>query len=119
MLYRCLSLRSVEYCTGLFVWGLEVCVHLVVGGVCVAQVHGGGLRCWGLCAFVIKSVRRLWVFSVVVVLDSGNGRVVLLQYFSLLFIYKFLHTRVYEWVVVWRAVAWVPCTVRMVPCDWF
>ena len=24
-------------------WGLEVCVHLVVGGVCVAEVCGGGL----------------------------------------------------------------------------
>ena len=34
MLYRCLSVQSMEYCTGLFVWGLEVCVHLVVGGVC-------------------------------------------------------------------------------------
>ena len=29
----------MEYCTGLFVWGLEVCAHLVVGGACVA----GGL----------------------------------------------------------------------------
>ena len=28
----CLSVRSMEYCTGLFVWGLEVCAHLVVGG---------------------------------------------------------------------------------------
>jgi len=36
--------RSVDYCTGLFVWGLEVCAHLVVGGVCVAEVRGGGLR---------------------------------------------------------------------------
>jgi len=48
------------------VWGLEVCAHLVVGGVCVAEVRGGGLRCWGFCVFVIKSLRRLWVFSVVV-----------------------------------------------------
>ena len=62
----CLSVRSMEYCTGLFVWGLEVRAHLVVGGVCVAEVHGRGLRCWGLCEFVIKSLRRLWVFSVVV-----------------------------------------------------
>jgi len=28
-------MRFMEYCTGLFVWGLEVCVYLVVGGVCV------------------------------------------------------------------------------------
>ena len=40
--------------------------------VCVAEVCGGGLRCWGgVCVFVIKSLRRLWVFSVVVRLDSG------------------------------------------------
>ena len=45
---------SMEYCTGLFVWGLEVCAHLVVVGVCVAEVHGRGLRCWGLCVFVIQ-----------------------------------------------------------------
>ena len=25
---------SMEYCTGLFVWGLEVCAQLVVGGLC-------------------------------------------------------------------------------------
>jgi len=62
----CLSVRSTGYCTGLFVWGLEVCAHLVVGGVCVAEVCGGELSCWGLCVFVIKSVCRLWVFSVVV-----------------------------------------------------
>jgi len=47
VLHRCLSVRSVEYCTGLFVCGLEVCAHLVVGGVCVAEVRGGGLRYWG------------------------------------------------------------------------
>ena len=35
-------------CTGLFVWGLEVCADLVVGGVCVVGVRGGGLRCWGV-----------------------------------------------------------------------
>jgi len=58
------------------VWGLVVCAHLVVGGVCVAEVRGRGLRCWGLCEFVIKSVHRLWVFSVVVRSDSGNGCVV-------------------------------------------
>jgi hypothetical protein len=63
---RGVSVRSMEYCTSLSVWGLEVCAHLVVGGVCVAEVRGGGLRCWGLCVFVIKSLRRLWVFSVVV-----------------------------------------------------
>ena len=40
-------MRSMEYCTGLFVCGLEVCAHLV-GGVCVAEGCGGGLRCWGL-----------------------------------------------------------------------
>jgi len=37
-----LSVRSVEYCTGLFVWGREVSAHLVVGGVCVTEVRGGG-----------------------------------------------------------------------------
>ena len=41
--------------------------------VCVAEVRGGGLGCWGLCVFVIKSLRELCVFSVVVRLDSGNG----------------------------------------------
>ena len=66
MLYGCLSVRSVEYCKGLFLWGMEVCVHLVVGGVCVVGVRGGGLRGWGLCVFVIESLHRLWVFSVVV-----------------------------------------------------
>ena len=69
-------MRSMEYCTGLLVCGLEVCAHLIVEGVCVAEVRGGGLRCWGMCAFVIKCVHRLWVFSVVVRLDSGNGCVV-------------------------------------------
>ena len=54
-----INARSVEFCTGLFVWGLEVCAHLIVGGLCVAEVCGGGLRCWGLCVFVIKSLRRL------------------------------------------------------------
>ena len=44
--------------------------------VCVAEVRGGGLRCWELCVFVIKSLRRLWVFSVMVGLDSGNWCVV-------------------------------------------
>jgi len=46
--------RSMECNTGLFVWGLEVCAHRVVGGVCVAEVRGGALSCWGLCALVIK-----------------------------------------------------------------
>ena len=69
-------MRSMEYCAGLFVWGLEVCDHLVVGGMFVAEVRSGGLRCWGLCAFVIKCLPRLWVFSVVVRLDSGNGCVI-------------------------------------------
>jgi len=45
--------------------GLEVCAHLVVGVVCVVGVCGGCLRCWGLCAFVIKSLRRLWALSAV------------------------------------------------------
>jgi len=58
------------------VWGLEVCAHLVVGGVCVAEVRVGGLRCWGLYVFVIKCLCRLWVYSVVVRLDSGSGCVV-------------------------------------------
>ena len=62
----------MEDCTGLFVWGLEVCAHLVVEGVCVAGVRGGGLRCWGLRVFVIESLRRLWVFSVVVGLHLGE-----------------------------------------------
>jgi len=69
-------MRSMEYCTGLFVWGPEVCAFVVVGGVCLAEVLGGGLRCWGLCVCVIKSPCRLWVFSVVIRLDSGNGCVV-------------------------------------------
>jgi len=56
--------RSMEYCTGLFVWGLVICTHLVVGGVYVAEVRGGGLGCWGLCVFVIKSLLKLWVFGV-------------------------------------------------------
>jgi len=73
----CLSVRSMEYCTGLFVWGLEVCAHLVVGGVCVAGVRGGGLRCWGLCVFVIEFLRGLCMLSVVVRLDRGNGCVVI------------------------------------------
>jgi len=42
-------MRSMEYYTGVFVWGLEVCALLVVGGVCVVEVRGRGLRCWGLC----------------------------------------------------------------------
>jgi len=60
----------------MFVWGLVVCAQLFVGWVCVAEVHGGSLKCWRLCVFVIKSLRRMWVFSVVVRLESGNGCVV-------------------------------------------
>jgi len=55
---------SMEYCVG-------------TGGLCspgcgrgrgesLAEVRGGGLRCWGLCSFVIKCLRGLWVFSVMV-----------------------------------------------------
>jgi len=43
---------------------------------CAAEVRGGDLRCWGLCVFVIKSMCRMWVFNVVVRLESGNGCVV-------------------------------------------
>ena len=57
-------MRSMKYCTGLFVCGLEVCAYLVVGGVCVVEVRGGGVRCWGLCVFVIKCLRRLCVFVI-------------------------------------------------------
>ena len=32
MLYRCLSVRSVECCTGLFVWGMEVWEGCVCSG---------------------------------------------------------------------------------------
>ena len=45
-------------------------------GVCVAEVRGGGLRCWGLCVFVIEYLRGLWVFGVVVRLDGDSGCVV-------------------------------------------
>jgi hypothetical protein len=76
VLYRSLSLLSVEYCTGLFVWGQEVCVHLVVGGVCVVEVRDGGLMCWGWCVFVMECVRSVLVCSVKVRLDSGIGCVV-------------------------------------------
>ena len=74
MLYKCLSVRSMENCTGLFVWGLGVWVHLIVGGVCVAGVRGGGLRSWVLCVFVIESLRRLWVFIVVVIYRSRKRK---------------------------------------------
>jgi len=40
VLYRCLSVLSMEYCTGLFVWGLEVCAHLVLGGTSNAPDDG-------------------------------------------------------------------------------
>jgi len=45
VLYSCLTVRSVEYCTCLFVWGPEGCVHLVVGGLRVAEVRVGGFVC--------------------------------------------------------------------------
>jgi len=66
----------MEYSTGLFVWGLEVCAQLVL-----ERVRRGGswwrFKVLGvLCVFMIKFVRRLWVFSVVVRLYSGNGCVV-------------------------------------------
>ena len=83
VLYKCLSLWSVEYCTGLFVWGLEFCAHLVVGRLCVTEVRGGGSRCWALCVFVIKSLRRLRVFSVVVMLESGNGQFFTIHIYAL------------------------------------
>ena len=38
---------------------------------------GGGLGCWGLSVFVIEFLRGLWVFSVMVRLDRGNGCVVI------------------------------------------
>jgi len=60
----CSSVRSTEHCTGLFVWGLQVCAHLVVGGGCVAEISGGGLSCCGLCVFVIKCLRGLCVFVI-------------------------------------------------------
>jgi len=41
-------------------------------------VCSGCTPCWGLCVFVIKSLHRLWVFSVVVRLESSNGCVVCL-----------------------------------------
>ena len=48
MLYKCLSMRSMEYCTGLFAWGLEVCDHLVVEGVCVAVGSWGRFKVLGV-----------------------------------------------------------------------
>jgi len=42
--YQC-GLRSILQMS---VWGLEVCAHLIVGGVCVAEVRRGGLSCWGV-----------------------------------------------------------------------
>ena len=49
----------MEYCTGLSVWGLEVCAHLVVEGMCVAEVRGVGLRCWGLCVMMGVCTRNM------------------------------------------------------------
>jgi len=66
----CLSLQSMEYCTGLFVWRVKVCAHLAVRGMCVAEVRGGGLKCRGLCVFVIKSLRRLFITSVILCIES-------------------------------------------------
>ena len=50
VLYSCLTVRSVEYCTGLFVWEPEGCAHLFVGGLCVCVcvcvcVCSGGFVC--------------------------------------------------------------------------
>jgi len=56
-----------------FVWGMEGCADLVVGRVCVVEDCGVDIRCWGLCVYVIKCVRGLWVFSVVVGLGTDNG----------------------------------------------
>jgi hypothetical protein len=72
VLYKCLSVRSMEYCTGLFVWGLEVCAQLFVGGVSVTGVRGGGLSCGGLCVFVIEPLRRLWVFILIQTCRAKN-----------------------------------------------
>jgi len=60
----------------------SVCVG--TGGLCSPGcgrgVRSGGswwrFKVLGLCVFVIKSLRRLWVFSVVVRLESGSGCVV-------------------------------------------
>jgi len=47
-------MRCMEYCTGLFVWELEVCAYLVVGRVCIAEVRGGGLRCLGIVCVCVQ-----------------------------------------------------------------
>jgi len=47
---------SMEYCTGLFVWGPEVCAHLVVGGVSVAGVSGRAKNTLIKSPFCIKLV---------------------------------------------------------------
>jgi len=57
----------------------SVCVG--TGGLCSSGcgrgVCSGGswwrFKVLGLCVFVIKCLRWLWVFSVVVRVDSGNG----------------------------------------------
>ena len=60
VLYKCLSVRSMEYCKSLFVWELEVCARLVVAGVCVAEVRGEGVRCWGLCPNTLTLIVLMW-----------------------------------------------------------
>ena len=82
MLNKHLSMWSMEYCIGVFVWELEVCAQLVVGGsVVVAGAYGErllGVRC---CVYVVFTVLHwLWAFSVVVRLVRGNGCVVWLKY---------------------------------------
>ena len=84
--YQCGLWSNVQVCLCgdwmfVFTWLWEGCV-------CVAGVCGGGLRCWGLCVFVIKFLRRLWVFSVVISLDSGSGCVVHQAGFSHYFMRK-------------------------------
>jgi len=87
----CVCVCACSGCTlcyiGVYQCGLwsivQVCLcgdwRFVLTG-CGRGVCGGG-SCWrfkvlGSCVFVIKSLHMLWVFSVVVRLDSGNGCVV-------------------------------------------
>ena len=72
---------SMEYCTGLSVWGLEVSAHLVVGEVSVAAVRGEGLRWWGLCVFVIESLFSVWL-SLILGMHKTNGQVSTCQSFA-------------------------------------
>ena len=55
---------------------LPGCGRAVCGGGSWWRFKVLGVGGWGLCVFVIESLRRLWVFSVVVRLDSDNGCVV-------------------------------------------